>query len=195
MTSANSETPPAGKFCSSCGRRLGPQDRFCDGCGARQTKTDNINPRGHFSELLKVEGKLALREPYGVFGVVFPVGLLVLFAWISSQEPGNVANTGLTVLELYIPTIMVIGFTVIAMGFLPNVLVRDREIGWLRRVSTTPVPPSRLLGAQLIINLAFASAMVLIASPSSAQAMAPVAIQIHGSAEISAGFFMRAAGR
>jgi ABC-2 type transport system permease protein len=160
MTSATSETPPGSKFCSSCGRRLEPQDRFCDGCGARQIK--NNNPRGQFSELLKVEGKLALREPYGLFGVVFPVVLLVLFGWISSQVPGNVANTGLTVLDLYIPTIMVIGFISIAISSLPNRLVRDREIGWLRRVSTTPVPPSRLLGAQLILNLVFALAMVLI---------------------------------
>ncbi len=119
------------------------------------------NPRGHFSELLKVEGKLSLREPYGVFGIVFPVGLLVLFGFISSQEPGNVGNTGYTVLQLYIPTIMVIGFISIALS-LPNSLVRDREIGWLRRVSTTPVHPSRLLAAQLILNLVYTVAMVLI---------------------------------
>jgi len=126
------------------------------------SETKNNNPRGHFSELLKVEGKLALREPYGVFGVFFPVALLVLFGYISGQVPGKVANTGLTVLDLYIPTIMVIGFISIAITSLPNILVRDREIGWLRRVSTTPVPPSRLLGAQLILNLVFALAMVLI---------------------------------
>jgi ABC-2 type transport system permease protein len=119
------------------------------------------NPRGHFSELLKVEGKLALREPYGVFGIVFPVILLALFGFISSQVPRNVGNTGFTVLDLYIPTIMVIGFISIALS-LPNSLVRDREIGWLRRVSTTPVHPSRLLAAQLILNLVFAVAMVLI---------------------------------
>ena len=45
---------------------------------------------------------------------------------------------------------------------LPNTLVRDREIGWLRRVSTTPLHPSRLLAAQLIIDLILAAAAVLI---------------------------------
>ncbi len=124
-----------------------------------ESKTDNS--RGHFSELLKAEGKLAMREPYGVFGIALPVVLLVLFGFISSQEPGNVGNTGYTVLDLYIPTIMVIGFVSIALS-LPNSLVRDREIGWLRRVSTTPVHPSRLLAAQMILNLVFAIAMVLI---------------------------------
>jgi ABC-2 type transport system permease protein len=116
---------------------------------------------GHFSELLKVEGKLALREPYGVFGIALPVVLLVLIGFISSQQPGNVAGTGFSVLDLYIPTIMVIGFSAIALG-LPNGLIRDREIGWLRRVSTTPVHPSRLLGAQMILNTIFAFVMILI---------------------------------
>lgn len=103
-----------------------------------------------------------MREPYGAFGVILPIILLALFGFISSQVLGNVGNTGLTVLDLYIPTIMVIGFISIAITSLPNILVKDREIGWFRRVSTTPVPPSRLLAAQLILNLEFALVMVLI---------------------------------
>jgi ABC-2 type transport system permease protein len=118
-------------------------------------------PGGRFSELLKVEGKLSLREPYGVFGIALPVVLLIVFDLISNAEPGNVGSTAYTVLDLYIPTLMVIGFITIALG-LPNSLIRDREIGWLRRVSTTPVHPSRLLAAQLILNVIYAVAMVLI---------------------------------
>jgi len=45
---------------------------------------------------------------------------------------------------------------------LPVTLVRYREMGWLRRVSTTPAPPSRLLAAQLILNLVLALAAILI---------------------------------
>jgi ABC-2 type transport system permease protein len=119
-------------------------------------------PRTHFSELLKVEGKLALREPYGLFGIALPVVLLVIFWFIGTQVPGNVGSTGLTVLDLYIPTIIVIGLVSIAITSLPNTLVRDREIGWLRRVSTTPASPLRLLVAQLILSIGFALAMVLI---------------------------------
>jgi ABC-2 type transport system permease protein len=117
--------------------------------------------RGHFSELLKVQGKLALREPNAPLGIAVPVGLLVVFALIGSYEPGNAGNTSYTVLDLYIPIVMVIGFVFIGLG-LPSTLVRDREIGWLRRVSTTPVHPSRLLAAQLIINLIFALVTVVI---------------------------------
>jgi ABC-2 type transport system permease protein len=112
--------------------------------------------RGPFVELLKIEGKLALREPYGLFGgVALPAILLAVFGFISRQVPGNVGNSGRTVLDLYIPTIMVIAFIGIAVS-LPNTLVRDREIGWLRRVSTTPVHPWRLLAVQLVLDLVFA---------------------------------------
>jgi len=116
---------------------------------------------GHFSELLKVQGKLAVRDGTAIVGMAVPIGLLLVFALIGSAEPGNQGNTGYTVLELYIPVVMVLGFVFIALG-LPASLVRDREIGWLRRISTTPVHPSRLLAAQLVINLIFALATVVI---------------------------------
>ena len=122
---------------------------------------DNTQRGGHFSELLKVQGKLAFREPNGFMGLAIPVGLLIVFALINSASPGNVGKTSYTTLDLYIPVVMVIGFVFLALG-LPTTLVRDREIGWLRRISTTPVHPSRLLAAQLIINLIFALATVLI---------------------------------
>lgn len=118
--------------------------------------------RGQFSELLRVQGRLSLREPYGVFGIAFPVGLLVLFWYIGVLAPGGVANTGLTILELYIPTVLAIGYIALALIGLPVTFARDREIGWLRRVSTTPVPPSRLLAAQLTLNVVIAAVATII---------------------------------
>ena len=118
--------------------------------------------RAQLAALLKVQARLSLREPYGVgMGLGFPVILLVLFGVISQHTGGNVAGSGLTVIDLYIPTIMVISFVAMAIS-LPNTLVRDREMGWLRRISTTPVHPSRLLAAQLILNLVLAAAAVVV---------------------------------
>jgi ABC-2 type transport system permease protein len=119
--------------------------------------------QGHFAELLKVEGKLALREPTGLaMGIGFPVILLVIFGLIGKAVPGNVAGTSLTVLDIYVPVIMVIGFISLGVSSLPSTLVRYREMGWLRRVSTTPTPPSRLLAAQLTLNLVIGLVTVLI---------------------------------
>jgi ABC-2 type transport system permease protein len=119
--------------------------------------------QGHFAELLKVEGKLALREPTGLaMGIGFPIILLVVFGLIGRAVPGNVAGTGLTVLDIYVPIIMVVGFISLGVSSLPVTLVRYREMGWLRRVSTTPTPPSRLLAAQLTLNLVLALVTILI---------------------------------
>jgi ABC-2 type transport system permease protein len=115
-----------------------------------------------FAELLKVQGKLALREPYALFGgLALPAILLAVFGFIGQANPGNVGDSGLTVIEVWTPTILVLSFIFISVS-LPNTLVRDREIGWLRRVSTTPLHPSRLLAAQLIIDLILAALAVLI---------------------------------
>jgi ABC-2 type transport system permease protein len=119
--------------------------------------------RAQLIALLKVQLKLTLREPYALsLGVGLPAILLCVFGFISKHVPGNVGNSGLTVIDLYVPTIMVISFICLAIS-LPNTLVRDREIGWLRRISTTPVRPSRLLGVQLIVDLVLAAAAVVIA--------------------------------
>ena len=121
-----------------------------------------------FLELLRVQWKLALREPYALgAGIALPVGLLVVFGLISQSVAGNVAGTGLTVIDLWTPTILVIAFIAISIS-LPSTLVRDREIGWLRRVSTTPVHPSRLLAAQLVINLVLAAVAIVILTVSPA---------------------------
>ena len=119
--------------------------------------------RAQIAALLNVQAKLSLREPYALgVGVGLPTVLLVVFGFISKAVPGNVGDSGLNVIDLYIPVIIVISFIGIAIS-LPSTLVRDREIGWLRRVSTTPVHPAQLLGAQLVINLVLAAVAIIIA--------------------------------
>jgi ABC-2 type transport system permease protein len=117
--------------------------------------------RIQFAELLKVQSKLALREPLTLFGgLALPAILLAVFGFIGQANPGTVGGTGLTIIEVWTPTILVLSFIFISVS-LPNTLIRDREIGWLRRVSTTPLHPSRLLAAQLVIDLIVAAAAVV----------------------------------
>jgi ABC-2 type transport system permease protein len=122
-----------------------------------------ISSKSHFSELLKVEWKLTVREPIALgMGIGLPIVLLILFGEIGNAVGGTVGNTGLSIIDLYIPTIIVIGFIGMALLSLPRKFVRDREIGWLRRLSTTPVRPSRLLAAQMILCAIFATVTTLI---------------------------------
>ena len=113
--------------------------------------------RGPFAELFRVQRRIALREQYSFTGIFLPLGLLIVFYILGVLNPGEVAGSGLTILELWTPTILVISYTAIGMLGLPVTFARDREIGWLRRVSTTPVPPWMLLAAQLVFNLIIAA--------------------------------------
>jgi ABC-2 type transport system permease protein len=118
--------------------------------------------RAQFAALLRVQVRLSVREPYALgLGIGLPTVLLVVFGLISKAVAGNVGGSGLTVIDLYVPTLMVISFTVIAIS-LPNTLVRDREIGWLRRISTTPLHPSRILGVQLLVDVVLAAVAIVI---------------------------------
>jgi ABC-2 type transport system permease protein len=130
--------------------------------GSRLDESRRRRSGVQFAELLKVQAKLALREPYALFGgLALPAILLAVFGFIGDANPGNVGDSGLTVIEVWTPTILVLSFIFISVS-LPTTLVRDREIGWLRRVSTTPLHPSRLLAAQLVIDLILAASAVLI---------------------------------
>jgi ABC-2 type transport system permease protein len=130
--------------------------------GSRFRELTSHRSRAGFAELLKVQAKLSLREPYGLLmGIGLPVVLLAVFGFIGQQVPGAVGDTGLSIIDLWTPTILVLSFLYIAVS-LPNTLVRDREIGWLRRVSTTPLHPSMLLAAQMVINLVLAAAATVI---------------------------------
>jgi ABC-2 type transport system permease protein len=110
-----------------------------------------------FWELFKVQGKLALREPASlVFGIALPLILLIIFGNIPTfNEP--IEGNSFTIFELYIPILMVTVLIFIGLLGLPIPLLRDREIGWLRRISTTPISPAKLLAAQAVINLILAA--------------------------------------
>ena len=104
-------------------------------------------------KLTLTEIKLYLREPPAVFFVlVFPVMILLLFGTIFGQYPVP-GRPGLQGIDLQAPayTGMVIGTT--GLIGLPATLAAYRERGILRRLRATPLHPSRILSAQVIVNL------------------------------------------
>jgi ABC-2 type transport system permease protein len=115
-------------------------------------------PSQPFWELVKVQGKLVLREPYSIiFGVAMPIFLLLIFGNVPTFREPISSDTTMTVFDLYIPILMVTVLIMIGLLGLPIPIVRDREIGWLRRISTTPISPTKLLAAQVTINIILAA--------------------------------------
>ncbi len=127
------------------------------------TQTGQTIPGRAFRQLVKVQALLALRQPIGlVWGVGLPILILIIFGNISSFGEPISASNSLTVLETYIPVLIAMSLSMIALVSLPVPLVVDREQGWLRRLSSTPVKPFWLLAAQVAVNLVLALVTMLI---------------------------------
>jgi ABC-2 type transport system permease protein len=113
--------------------------------------------RSPLAQLTRVEFRLFLRERVGpVWGVGFPILLLVIFGSIPSFKDGLADSGGLTLLDSYIPILVVMSLGLLGFVSLPLTLVNYRERGILRRLETTPAGRVRVLGAQLIVNFGMA---------------------------------------
>jgi ABC-2 type transport system permease protein len=106
-------------------------------------------------KLLALETKLHLRDwPSLLFTVALPVGLLVVLGY---SIPGftEQQDSGERIVDTHMPSSMaLLALLTLSCSVLPAVMATYRQQGVLRRMSTTPVHPSRLLGVQLLINLA-----------------------------------------
>jgi ABC-2 type transport system permease protein len=124
-----------------------------------------LSPRRRraFGLLVATEMKIGLRRPVGVFvAVAIPLILLVIFGSIPATTRPEAALGGISFFTLYVPTLLVFILIAVALGGLPQQLAAYREQGVLRRLSTTPVPPSWLLGAELTVSLILATIGVVI---------------------------------
>jgi ABC-2 type transport system permease protein len=116
-----------------------------------------------FGQIVLNEARLARRQPFPVIGsIALPVVLMIIFGEIPSSSQVVSTLGGLTLFDVYLPIIMVLGLTMLTLLGLPGPLVSYRELGVLRRLSTTPVPPSWLLAAQVVVQFGVALAGLLI---------------------------------
>jgi ABC-2 type transport system permease protein len=112
-------------------------------------------PRTALTRLAIVEARLFLRERVGViWGIGFPLVLLIIFGNIPAFRQPSSDLGGLTYLDAYVPILIVFVVAMLSLNALPPTLAGYREHGVLRRLATTPVGPSRVLAAQLAVNLA-----------------------------------------
>ena len=116
-----------------------------------------------FGQIVRNEARLVRRQPTNMIGsIALPVVLMIIFGELPSFRQPAAALGGLTGFDTYVPIVMVLGLTMLTLLGLPGPLVSYRELGILRRLSTTPVPPSWLLAAQVVVQLGIALAGLLI---------------------------------
>ena len=110
-----------------------------------------------FFKLTASELRLLLREPMvSFFVVIFPTVLVIILGCIPSFREPSPDLGGLRVIDLYVPITLTLILAMLGLQTTPAVLATYREKGVLRRLATTPAPPSALLGAQLLTSLAMA---------------------------------------
>jgi ABC-2 type transport system permease protein len=116
--------------------------------------------------LIRAEARLVFREPvYWIVVIGLPTIILVIFGALFGPPKPDPALDGLRFVDVFVPSLVVISVATLAIQTLPIRLATYRERGILRRLSTTPAHPLRLLLAQFIVYLATAVAglMLLIA--------------------------------
>lgn len=120
-------------------------------------------PGRAFRQIVLTEARLAWRQPIGlVWGVGLPLVLLLVFGSVPAFDEPLPEAPDLTLFDLYVPILLILVLAMLAFQSLPYPLAHYRELGVLRRMSATPVPPSRLLAAQVVVNLAMAATALLL---------------------------------
>jgi ABC-2 type transport system permease protein len=130
---------------------------------ARSAAAAEGSRRSPLAQLTRIELLLFWRERVGpVWGVGFPMLLLVIFGAIPSFRDVLPKSGGLTVLDTYIPILVIMSVALLCMVSLPVTIVNYRERGVLRRLRTTPAGPMRVLGAQFVVNFGMAVITVVL---------------------------------
>ncbi|MFH9292705.1 ABC transporter permease [Streptomyces sp. NPDC017520] len=118
---------------------------------------------GPAAAVLIAETRLFLREPGNLFWIfVFPSVLLVILGFVPAFKEARDDLGGRRVIDLYVPISILLAMITAAVQAMPPVLTAYRERGILRRMSATPVRPSALLSAQILLHGAACLASALL---------------------------------
>ncbi len=122
------------------------------------------SPRGAvgrraLGRMVLTEARLIMRDGGTAFFMVFfpavlLLGLGLLMPW--ADEPFDASNPELasvTAITGYAPIVLALAIGTASLSTFPTILGTYREKGVLRRLSTTPVPPSRILVALVLVSL------------------------------------------
>lgn len=105
--------------------------------------------------LFRNEFRLLLRNPAVViWTILIPTAAIVVMCLIPGARQPLPTFGGLSVIEAYQPTLIVFAATMLALQMMPMFIGQYRELGFLRRLQTTPTHPRHLLAAILALVLA-----------------------------------------
>jgi ABC-2 type transport system permease protein len=115
--------------------------------------------------LIWIELKVFLREPLGAFGtVVAPVLMLVLFGRIGTfMGAARAQKAATTFFTIDVPVFVTILIAINAVVSLVSIMSIYRESGILKRLSTTPLRPSTILTAHVLVKLLLTSTTLVLA--------------------------------
>ncbi|WP_394617434.1 ABC transporter permease [Lentzea sp. JNUCC 0626] len=104
-------------------------------------------------KIVEIEARLFVRDRLNsLFAIVFPSVLLLVLGAIPMLREPDPKFGGLRFIDSYLSALVVFTLVFIGLQRLPAVVATYRETGVLRRLSTTPMHPGRLLVGQMIVN-------------------------------------------
>ncbi|WP_328501563.1 ABC transporter permease [Streptomyces sp. NBC_00457] len=114
--------------------------------------------------VLRTEARLLAREPGSLFWIVlFPPLLVAILGAVPAFRETQDELGGLRIVDTYVPVAVLAAMIVAGVQSMPVGLTGYREQGILRRMSTTPVKPSALLFAQMLVHALAAVLSALLA--------------------------------
>lgn len=124
-----------------------------------------VRRRSPMTQLIITELKLFTRGRAAAglgLSAGIPLLLLIIFGSIHSFNTPVRTYGGLTTLDVYVPVLLVFAIGLLSLVAMPATLADYRELGYLRRLKTTPAGPARVLVAELAVKLVVAVAIVIV---------------------------------
>ena len=97
-----------------------------------------------------------------VLSAGIPLLLIVIFGGIHSFNTPVSKYGGLTTLDVYVPILLVFAIALLCLVSMPATLATYRELGYLRRLKSTPAGPLRVLVAELAVKLLVSVVIVIV---------------------------------
>lgn len=105
-------------------------------------------------KITKVESRLFLRDTTtSLVALLLPVGMMVVFGAVGMGDIDS-SDRDAGISSAFLPGMVIsLSIALLTLSTVPTVLATYRERGILRRLRTTPVHPSQLLTAQMVVNI------------------------------------------